>query len=206
MYGDRPASVFVVFSNAGPGGDEALSRWYAEVHGPEAFAGGSFVALHRYQAVGSYDARFLAIWEGDFTSLDEVRARITPKSSAGQVRSRITPALIVVWSEFHFRSDEAPTSDVRNAVRTLTLVEGGHLEVPEASPYRYGNVSFYESSDEPDAVEQAWAGRGPEGVAPHGPYANMFDDPAAWPPQSPRWDKSWISHWRPLMSLRADRR
>jgi hypothetical protein len=206
MYGERPASVFLVFSNAGPGGDEALSRWYAEVHGPEAFAGGSFVALHRYQAVGSYDARFLAIWEGNFASLDDVRARMAPRSSGARDRSRITPALIVVWSEFHFRSDETAVADVPNRVRTLTMVEGRQAEPPNATAYHYGNVSFYESADEADAVQRAWSGRGPEGVAPHGPYANMFDDPEAWPPQSPQWDTSWISHWRPLLSLHAERR
>jgi hypothetical protein len=196
----------VVFSNAGPGGEEELGRWYAEVHGPEAFAGGAFVALHRYEAVGSYEARFLAIWEGEFTSLDDVRARMAPKSSGPRDRSRISPALVVVWSEFHFLSDATPTGDIGNPVRTLTMVEGGHVGAPNTSAYHYGGVSFYESPEDSDAVQRAWSGRGSEGMAPHGPYQNMFDDPEAWPPKSPQWDTPWVSHWRPLVSLHAERR
>src|SRR5438477_5936922 len=128
MYGQSPACLFFVFSNAGPGGDEALHRWYMEVHGPDAFAGGSFSALHRYEAVGSYDARFLAIWEGGFTSLDEVRSRMTPGSAGLRERGRITEDLIVVWSSMNFLTDTTGHPGV-GPVRMLTLVEGGCFDV-----------------------------------------------------------------------------
>src|SRR5271165_6276920 len=110
MYGDRPACLFLVFADAGAGGDEALDRWYMEVHGPDAFARGSFVALHRYQALGAYDARFLAVWEGNFASLDDVRSKMVPGSSDLKDRGRISEDLIVVWSGFHFRTDTAPVA------------------------------------------------------------------------------------------------
>src|SRR5689334_2760450 len=102
MYGTSPACLFLVFSNARPGGDEALDRWYMEVHGPEAFANGTFSALHRYQAIGAYDARYLAVWEGAFTSLDAVRARMVGASSGARDRSRISEDLVVVWSSMNF--------------------------------------------------------------------------------------------------------
>ena len=203
MYGEIPACVFLVFSNAGPGGDEALARWYMEMHGPDAFKGGSFNALHRYQATGPYDARFLAVWEGAYSSIDEVRAKMVPGSSGLRDRGRITTDLIVVWSCFNFLSG-ADVPNPEGPVATLTLVEGGRFDVPGTNTYDYGGVVLYESADDPAAVAAQWPGRGAIGVAPHGPYKNVFDHPEDWPPKGEPITEPWISHWRPIGSLRKE--
>jgi hypothetical protein len=205
MYGESPACVFLVFSNAGPGGDEALARWYMEMHGPDAFAAGSFSALHRYQALGPYAARFLAVWEGAFTSIEDVRSRIVPGSRTLKDRGRITSDLVVVWSGFHFLTD-AEIAPGAATVTTLTLVEGGDFDAPGSSAYRYGRLSLFESGEDLEAVATEWAGRGPEAMAPHGPYQNLFDHPEAWPPEGTDTSEPWISHWRPIGSLWADGR
>lgn len=205
MYGERPRSMFLVFSEAGPGGPDALDHWYREIHGPEAFAAGSFSALHRYEALAEYDARFLAIWEGDFSSREEVRAKLLGGGSRD--RSRVTPALVVVWSSFFFATGETPAT--AGSVGTLTLVEGtGALagEPPAGSTvYRYGDLLLYESPVGPDAL-QAWAGLGTPSMAPHGPYRTIFEDPEAWPPTGTVSGGPWVSHWRPIGSLWADGR
>jgi hypothetical protein len=201
MYGEISACVFLVFSNAGPEGEEALARWYNEMHGPDAFKGGSFHALHRYRATGPYDARFLAVWEGDYASIDEVRAKMLPGSSGLRDRGRITTNLIVVWSSFNFLAG-AEVLDPASPVATLTLVEGGPVDGTGVNAYDYGGVVLYESPDEPATVAARWSGRAAEGVAPHGPYSNIFDHPEDWPPKGQPLTEPWVSHWRPISSLR----
>jgi hypothetical protein len=205
VYGEYPPSLFLVFSNAGPGGPDALDDWYRQVHGPEALAGGLFSALHRYEALGDYDASFLAVWEGYFTSREEVRAKML--GGGPNDRSRITPALVVVWSSFFFAT--GPTPVTAGPVRTLTLVEGsGALAGPPpagATAYHYGDLVLFESPAGPKGLE-AWSARGAEGMAPHGPYRTIFDDPDAWPPTGTVPGGPWVSHWRPLGSLWPDGR
>jgi hypothetical protein len=205
VYGEHPPSLFLVFSNAGPGGPDALDHWYWRIHGPEAFAGGWFSALHRYEALGDYDARFLAVWEGGFTSREEVRAKML--GGGPKDRSGITPALAVVWSGFFFATGASPAT--ASPVLTLTLVEGtGALAGPlpaGTTAYHYGHLVLCESPAGPEGLG-AWSGRGIEGMAPHGPYRTMFDDPEAWPPTGTLSGGPWVSHWRPLGSLRAGSR
>lgn len=206
MHGERPRCLFLVFSNPGAGGDEALERWYMEVHGPDAFSGGTFTALHRYQAVGDYDARFVAIWEGGFGSKEEARAQMVPGSSRLKAQGRITDDLKVVWSDMHFRSGDDKDSRAPIEVGTLTLVEGGDGPVPEdpaTVSYHYGDLVLSESPDGPEAVAARWAGRGQAGMAPHGPYRNMFDAPEGFLADRDAMAERWVSHWRPIGSLRA---
>jgi hypothetical protein len=210
MFGERPACLFLVFSNPGPGGEEALGRWYMEVHGPDAFRGGVFSALHRYEAVGDYDARFLAIWEGPFRSKEEARARMVPGSSRLKEQGRITEDLIVVWSDMHFLGEVpaagGPVPSERPEVGTLTLAEGGAggAEGTLDRLYRYGDLVLSESPDPPELVVPRWRGGGKEGMAPHGPYRNLFADPGSWLAETASLSERWVSHWRPIGSLRPD--
>jgi hypothetical protein len=202
MYGVSSPCMLLVFSNPRPGADEALARWYMEVHGPDALGNGTFSALHRYEAVGDYDARFLALWEGSFTSLDEARSQMVPKAGGLRDRGRITPDLMVVWSSLEFLTAAAPSGE-RAPVSTLTLVKGDRPEMSGPGPHRYGGVSFYESPDRAEDVMARWSGHGEAGIAPHGPYRNIFDHPEGWPFSDPKADVgSWVSHWRPIGSLR----
>lgn len=213
MFGERPACLFLVFSNPGPGGDEALNRWYMEMHGPDAFRGGVFSALHRYQAVGDYEARFLAVWEGPFRSKEEARARMVPGSARLKANGRISEDLVVVWSDMHFLG-EVPerggsASARRLEVGTLTLVEGGAHDGAGVDPwapgeYRYGNLVLAESPDPPERAVARWRGGGNEGMAPHGPYRNLFADPGSWLAETASLPERWVSHWRPIGSLRRD--
>ena len=89
-------------------------------------------------------------------------------------------------------------------VRTLTLVEGGSFDRPGDATYRYGDLELYESASEPADTIVTWRGLGDEGVAPHGEYRNIFDHPGTWPPVGAALRGPWISHWRPLASLRRE--
>ena len=216
MNGEWPPCLFLVFSNAGHGGDDALARWYMEVHAPDAFKNPAFSALHRYQAIGRYDARFLAVWECAFSSLEDARSQIVPSSAGLRDKSRITDDLVVVWSSMNFRTADPVHADPGHAdpslggrgaidagpVATVTLVEGGYFEVPSATTYRYGGVVLYESAGSPASVVRAWSDRGQAGIAPHGPYRSVFDHPETWPPAGEAAVDPWISHWRPIGSLR----
>ena len=80
MFGEAARCLFLVFSKPAHTGDAAeLARWYRDVHAVDAMKEGPFSALRRYEAVGDYEARYLAIWEGSFTSLLDARAETCPE-------------------------------------------------------------------------------------------------------------------------------
>ena len=139
------------------------------------------------------------------SSRQEIRTKVL--KGGPKDRSRITPALVVVWSSFFFATGALP--ETAGPVCTLTLVEGtGALAGPPpagTTAYHYGDLVLYESPAGPKGLE-AWSRRGAEGMAPHGPYRTIFDDPEAWPPTGTVPGGPWVSHWRPLGSLWADGR
>jgi hypothetical protein len=199
MYGTDPACVFLVFCNPGEGGAEALDHWYMKIHGPDALENGSFQALHRYQAADdSYPSRFLAVWEGSFTTMDEARAYIAPRAAGLRAQGRVTEDMTVNWALMAFRANG--TSDERlPAVSTVTLVEGARpgLQPPPGRTYDYGDIVLHESAGPADEVKEAWAGAGQSGPAPRGVYHSIFDGGTVNPPV----DGTWVSFWRPIGSL-----
>ena len=199
MYGTDPSCVFLVFCNPGDGGDEALDHWYMKIHGPDALENGSFQALHRYEACGDYPARFLAVWEGSFTTMAEGRAYIAPRADELRRQGRVTEDMTVTWALMAFRT-AAPSSAPPDHVETVTLVEGGISirAIPRGRPYVYGGVVLHESALPLDAAHALWDGVGKPGPAPRGTYQSIFDDP---PPPVPPVDGTWVSHWRPIGSL-----
>jgi hypothetical protein len=89
-------------------------------------------------------------------------------------------------------------------VATLSLLEGGFVDRPADAMYRYGDLTLYESAQPPEVVAAEWPAETKEGVAPHGPYQNVFDHPDSWPPQGVPIHDPWVSHWRPIGSLRRE--
>ena len=67
--------------------------------------------------------------------------------------------------------------------------------------YTYHNCAFFESADSPDDVAARWAGHANSGIAPHGPYRNIFEHPEEWPPVSAPIEGTWVSHWQPILSI-----
>jgi len=201
VYGADAPCLLMVFSNPRTGAAEDLAQWYMEVHGPDALKNGSFYALHRYEALGTYHARFLALWEGEFESLEQAKAKIVPNAGGLRDRGRISSELEVVWSALIFLTASSPSPGDRQAA-TLTLVEGSEVDLFGRPTCRYGDVALYESTEASGDVIARWAGRGDEGIAPHGPYRNIFDRPDVWPPPSASGEGVWVSHWRPIASLR----
>jgi hypothetical protein len=109
----------------------------------------------------------------------------------------------VVWSALKFLTSPPPPTGPK-PVRTLTLVEGGPYGQGRTATYLYGDVELDECADDPDTVADRWRAFGREGVAPHGPYRTIFDDPDGWPPAGEVAHEPWVSHWRPLASLRRE--
>ena len=213
MQGDRPASVFLVYANAGPEGPEALAAWYTDIHGPDSIRDGTFSALHRYEAVGNYPARFLAIWEGPFTTAGQARAQILPRARARQAEGRVSASQEGIWTDMYFVDGVASTAlGQRPVVGTMTVLEGGDPLTPEETGtvlgsggdrYHYGGLTFYESPDKPEVVAARWSALASEGMAPHGPYRSLFSDPDTFLQRHPEFPERWASHWRPIASMLA---
>ena len=192
-----------MFSNAGPGGEESLKRWYLEVHGPDALQNGTFTGLHLYEAVGPYDARFLALWEGRYRSLDEARIGIVPNATGLRDRGRVASDLLVLWSSLSFLTG-ATLVDHQEAVVTFSVIEGGVFEPTDASVYRYGDIEFCESSAMAAHSRRGWEECAREGIAPLGAYRNMFESPESWMSERLSVGEPWVSQWTPVGSLRVE--
>jgi hypothetical protein len=202
MYGTDPACVFLVFCNPSDGGDEALDHWYMKIHGPDALENGSFSALHRYEARGDHPARFLAVWEGSFTTMQAARAYIAPRADELRRQGRVTDDMTVTWALMGFRTSTTSAPPVKP--RTLTLVEGAAPELtpPPGRTYVYGDVVLHESDQAVDVVRTRWADLGRPGPAPRGAYRSIFDAPGPnGTLANPAVDGTWVSHWRPIGSL-----
>jgi hypothetical protein len=201
MYGVRPAAVFYILSNALEGAQEELDRWYLEVHGPDGFEYGLANGLDRYRAAGDYAAGNLTVWECAFADLDEARTAITEFSLATRAAGRVPDLHAVVRAGVQFADGPAGSQPTPAEVRTLTLVEGPAVEVPDpdAAVYRYGWATLVESAEPPEAVIKRWEGVGSPGVATGGP--GLADQPD--PRHSPVWPQNpWVSHWVPTATLR----
>src|SRR5436190_9514587 len=179
MYGTDPACVFLVFCNPGDGGAEALDHWYMKIHGPDALENGSFQALHRYQACGDYPARFLAVWEGSFTTMDEARAYIAPRAVGLRQQGRVTDDMTVTWALMAFRTAVPSADPPPDPIETVTLVEGpiSYRAIPKGRAYFYPGIVLHESAVSLDAARLIWDGIGKAGPAPRGAYRSIFDDP-----------------------------
>ena len=81
--------AFVVWSTPHADVTDDFERWYNEVHLPDAIDNGSFVAMHRYEAVGpGYRAApYLSIAEADYANEAEAWAAVRPAP-----RRFVTPA------------------------------------------------------------------------------------------------------------------
>lgn len=91
MFERSTPMAFVVWSTPYPGvGDEFL-RWYDDVHLPDAVESGSFVAMHRFEAVGpGYQAApYLAVAEAGYRSEAEAWAAVRPRAQALHDAGRI---------------------------------------------------------------------------------------------------------------------
>ena len=201
MYGVTPSCVFLVFCNPGEGGPEELAEWYMDIHGPDALVNGSFQALHRYEALGDYEGRFLAVWEGSFTTMEDARNYIGPRAEALRKIGRVTGDMHVVWAVMEFLRDATIAPEAQE-VRTLTLIQGDAPKPDGGSSFYYGDLLLHESAHDPAAVMAATAGLGKEGMPAHGSYKTVFDAPAAGAPTPEPVEGTWITYWRPIGSLR----
>src|SRR5262245_49117371 len=84
LPGVTPSMLFVAFSDPPAGRDAEFNEWYDTIHGPDALANGSFVAMHRFRAGGDGHcaAPYLVLWEGNFESEVEAWGYIGPRAQA----------------------------------------------------------------------------------------------------------------------------
>jgi hypothetical protein len=143
VLGTTPPTLFVVFAEPPADGEEAFHHWYDVVHGPDAIQNGSFTALNRYRAVGPgwRQARFLALWEGQFTSENEAWDYIAPRAKQLQEAGRVGDVAAVVWAR-------------------MMLASAGSLRTkgePEAGPRRsLTTVQNDWRSPDPAVSAEAW--------------------------------------------------
>lgn len=117
-----PPTLFVVLADPESHEVSEFHRWYDEVHGPDALANGSFVALSRFEAVGPghVAAPYLAFWEGRFADETEAWAYIHPRAmelrAAGRAGDIASVSFAIMLMRARVFEHSAPTDPVRSLV------------------------------------------------------------------------------------------
>jgi hypothetical protein len=218
---------FVVWSTPDSEVTDEFQRWYNEVHLPDAIENGSFVAMHRYEAVGpGYRAApYLQIAEADYGNETEAWAAVLPRAQALREAGRIDDIYRVDFATMML----TVAADVsEHPVATLTTVQndwrhpGGDAQtwlrsvpVPvdavrsmqllttdpdgERGPGRH--LALFESATDLDATVAAWAGVGTPGASPLPPYATIFGVEDSKPPPDVLAADIWVAHWRHLITV-----
>jgi hypothetical protein len=229
VRGRAVRSLFTVFGNPEPGRAEELAHWYDAVHGPDALANGSFIALHRYRAVTPSQAQHLAVWEGDHASMAEAAAYIKPRAAELRAAGRVTDAQVVVHAQMWFLC-EAAWADTPAGVVTMTTVFSDLRR--STPPLRLDVEAWHATAGYRYSGDDAWPhGRGthlvllehaarpvasPEAAQfsfpPRPGYRGLFDMP---PPggadaapgehteDDPQGAGPWAVRWEPVASLSA---
>ena len=122
MFGHTARMAFVVWSTPHPGMTDDFERWYNEVHLPDAIENGSFVAMHRYEAVGPgfRAAPYLSIAEADYGDEAEAWAAVRQRAQSLHDAGRIDDLYRVDFATMLLTVD-AEVSD--HPVATLTTVQ-----------------------------------------------------------------------------------
>ncbi len=162
-----PPTLFVVLADPAPHDVDEFHRWYDEVHGPDALANGSFVALNRFAAVGPgyVAAPYLAFWEGRFADETEAWAYIRPRALQLRAAGRAGDIASVTFAIMLVRARTLATSATSEPVRSLVTVQSDWRDA-------ITNASFDDwwhaaRLDHAPAAQTTWlvtsdpAGRGP---------------------------------------------
>jgi hypothetical protein len=227
VFGHTARMAFVVWSTPHPGETDEFERWYNEVHLPDAIANGSFVAMHRYEAVGpGYRAApYLSVAEADYGSEAEawatVRQRAQSLHDAGRIddlyRVDFATMLLTVASDVSdhrvatlttVQNDwRHPYGDPRAWLGSLPVPPGGARSMqlltsdPEGERGPGRHLALFESATEVDATVAAWSGVGTPGSSPLPAYTTIFGVEGQSPPAAVPPAEVWVAHWRHLLSV-----
>ena len=99
MQSKYPRSVRVQFVDPVPSREDEFNFWYNYIHIPDMLHTGVFDRAYRYEViVGSAKAKYLTLWESDFSDLPSVAAKVNEALGRLKVNGRMWPVAEVVWS------------------------------------------------------------------------------------------------------------
>jgi hypothetical protein len=227
MLGHQARMAFVVWSTPYGGVTDEYHRWYNEVHLPDAINNGSFVAMHRYEAVGPgyCAAPYLSIAEADYGSESEAWASVRPRAQSLHDVGRIQDLYRVDFATMMLTVDAAVSS---HPVETLTTVQndwrhpGGDasawsssVKVPPRAPRSVQllttdpqgergpgrHLALYESATGLEQTVADWSDAGQAGSSPLPPYTTLFGVVGETPRDQPAPSPVWVAHWRHLLTV-----
>ena len=120
-----PPTLFVVHADPATEDEAEFQHWYDEVHGPDALANGSFVALNRFRAVGPghLAAPYLAFWEGTFRDEPTAWEYIRPRAHELRAAGRAGDIASVAFAIMLVRARASEASVRSEPVRSLVTVQ-----------------------------------------------------------------------------------
>src|SRR5690606_34032659 len=133
-----PSTLFVVFANPTAEHEAEFNRWYDEIHGPDALANGSCLAVHRFRATGpgQRPAPYLALREARFGSEAEAWAYIGPRAQALRESGRAGGEVASVRFAIMLVAAAGGRGPVLEEVGALTTIQNDWREAASASAAR----------------------------------------------------------------------
>jgi hypothetical protein len=230
---ETPSTLFVALADPPADREDEFNEWYDTVHGPDALANGSFLAVHRFRATGpGYRAApYLALWEGRFGSEAEAWAYIGPRAQALRDAGRAGEVAFVRFA-LMLLGTGGPSGAACNDVGALTTVQNDWRSAGDAPavddwwrevgldavapPCRWlatsdaagrgpgFHLAVFAHDDPAEAARPELASRGAAGSSPLPPYETIFGDRAGGDDRDePAPATAWVAHWEPVTSLRA---
>jgi hypothetical protein len=227
VLGHTARMAFAVWSTPHPDATDDFERWYNEVHLPDAINNGSFVAMHRYEAVGpGYRAApYLSVAEADYGSEAEawatVRQRAQSLHDAGRIddlyRVDFATMLLTVASEVSehpvatlttVQNDwRHPLGDPKTWLESVPVPPGAPRSMqllttdPEGARGPGRHLALFESAADIGATVAAWSDTGTPGSSPLPPYTTIFGVEGSTPPADVPEADVWVAHWRHLLTV-----
>jgi hypothetical protein len=227
MLGHTARMAFVVWSTPFPGVSDEYHRWYNEVHLPDAISNGSFVAMHRYEAVGPgyRGAPFLSIAEADYGTEAEAWAAVRPRAQALRDAGRINDLYRVDFATMMLTVDldvshhpvetlttaqndwRYPAGDARSWLASLLAPAAWPRSMQLLTTDPHGgrgpgrHLALFESATGLAETVTAWSDVGTAGSSPMPAYTTLFGVEGAPQPAQPGPAPAWIAHWRHLVTV-----
>ncbi len=160
-----PPAHYAVYSNPLDGREDALERWYEDVHIPDSLDAGLFDSVRRYRAKSPGKARFLTLWGCRYRDTEDALAHVRPVAESLRARNRIEVVQEVVFQEFVFlqrvfaeRGPEAERSEF------LTTIHSRWADAAKLAPFEAWVERWLASRIDEAALTEASAS-GPRTIA-----------------------------------------
>lgn len=122
MYGKYPRSLYLILQDSLPEKDEAYNYWVNYIHIPDVLDSGIFDRVYRYEAIGEAKAKYLTVWESDYTDLTSQLVDLSRLTEDLRSMGRIWPVFQTIWTQAYFTVGPAKAHNHKHVTFMTTTI------------------------------------------------------------------------------------